>query len=81
MNVAKPNSNSKATLISNEMKDLGMTPGMQSRLEYLTEQRKKGIQLVKDKYGNPHTIVEWAKLPASQRGIGTNYIDLEYIDN
>jgi hypothetical protein len=25
--------------------------------------------------------VEWAKLPASQRGVGTNYIDLEYIDN
>lgn len=81
MNVAKPNSNSKATLISNEMKDLGMTPGMQSRLEYLTEQHKKGMQLVKDKYGNPHTIVEWAKLPANQRGVGTNYIDLEYIDN
>ena len=40
------------------MKDLGMSPGMQSRLEYLTEQSKKGIRLIKDKYGNPYTIIE-----------------------
>ena len=81
MNVAKPNSNSKATLISNEMKDLGMSPGMQSRLEYLTEQSKKGIRLIKDKYGNPYTIIEWSKLPSSQRGLGKSDIDLQYVDD
>lgn len=76
----KSGSNVKAKLLDSDMKWYGMKPELISRADDLIDQSKSGVKIVKDKFGNPHTLDEWNKLPLWQRGSKEpQFVDKEYI--